>query len=150
MRRWVLPVLAFAEQQTFAEQRAQHPHGGRSTPVTVGILDEDMVDPLGPIENDLPAAEKAAVDYLLFEGLGRKGQEGVVAQRLGDNSPGKGAGRRSRRRKDQWLSLGHSGDPLVTKRHERDRDRCVGFQPSVAAPAGAAAPASTRRPTRRS
>src|SRR6516165_5757058 len=116
------PVFALAEQQSVAEQRTQHPHRREGTAVTVGIVNEDMMDPGGPIKNDLLTSKKAAVDHVLFESLGRKGQEGVVAQRLGDSSPRERGGRRVGRREDQWLRFGHSGYPLVTIRYAGDRN----------------------------
>src|SRR6516164_3597354 len=145
----MLPFFALAEQQSVAEQRTQHPHGGRGTTVIVGVVDEDMMDPRGSVQNYLLAAEKAAVDRLLVKGLRRKSQYRVVAQRLGDDAAGERAGRRVRRRKHQWRHLGHSGGPLTTMRSRRDRDLRLAFQASVAAPGTAAEPASTGRPSRR-
>src|ERR1700736_804119 len=144
----VLPVLALAEQQTVAEQRAQHPYRGRCAAIIFGFLDEDMVDPFGPIENDLPAAEKAAKDHVLLEGLRRKGQERVIAQCPGNHPRRGGAGRGARGRWTKRLWLGPSADPVLTIRYGKDRDSADGFQHRVMssgrlvpASVGAAAPA---------
>jgi len=111
-----LPVFALAEQQAVAEQRTQDPHRCGGTAVVILVLDEDMMDRGRSIEDDLLAAEKVAMDHFVLKGLRRKGQEGVVAQCLGDNSPQERAGRRSGRRKDQRLRLGHSDYRLVVMR----------------------------------
>jgi len=94
------PIFALAEQQAIAEQRTQDPHRCGGTAVVIRVLDEDMMDRGRSIEDDLLAAEKAAMDHFVLEGLRRKGQEGVVAQCLGDRAPGERAGRCRGRRKD--------------------------------------------------
>ena len=68
----VFPILALAEQETAAEQRAQYPYSGGSTTIIAGVLDKDMVDPLGSIENDLGSPEKASEDDVILKGLRRE------------------------------------------------------------------------------
>ncbi len=75
----IFPLFAVTEQQAVAEQRAQHAHGGRGAPVIVGILDKDVANGGGPTEDDLLTPKKAADDRLLFEGLWRERQQGIVA-----------------------------------------------------------------------
>src|SRR5207244_12920488 len=70
----VLPILAVAEQQAVAEQRPQHADRAAGPAIILWVLDKDVVDCLGTIENDLLAAEKAPEDNVVLEGLRRKRQ----------------------------------------------------------------------------
>src|SRR6516225_4413525 len=83
----MLPRLALAEQEAFPEERTQHTNGRPGAPIIVGVLDQDVVDRSGPVEDDRLTAEKAANDHVFFKGLGRECQKGVFAQRLGNLPP---------------------------------------------------------------
>ncbi len=75
------PILAPAQQQPLAEQRAQDADAGGGAAVIRRIVDQDMLDAGGPAHDDLPATEDAAKDDVLLEGLRRKDADRVVAQR---------------------------------------------------------------------
>jgi hypothetical protein len=105
----VSPIVALAEQETAAEQRTQDPHPCGSTTIVTGVLDEDMVDPLGSIENDLRPPEKATEDEVFLEGLRRERRNAILAHRAGDDAGRLRAGRRARRRRANRLCFGHRG-----------------------------------------
>ena len=68
----VPPILAGAQQQTLAQQRAQDADAGRGATVISRIVDQDMLDARGPAYDDQLAAKEFAEDDILLEGLGRK------------------------------------------------------------------------------
>jgi hypothetical protein len=111
----IFPLLAFAEQQPVAEQWTQHAKGSGGAAVIVRVLDQDAVNPLGPVENDLLTAEKAANDRIFFKGLRRECQKGVLPQRLGDVPPGQPSGPRASRRTENWLHLAHRPYPQIAE-----------------------------------
>src|SRR3984893_6657823 len=136
----IFPFLAFAEQQPVAEQWTQHAKGGRGAAVIFRVLDQDVVNPLGPVENDLLTAEKAADDHVFFKGLRRECQKGVLPQRLGDVPPGQPSGPRASRRTENWLHLAPRPYPKIAEPMPQ-RSGSSRLVPSAAlSPRGAVAP----------
>src|SRR5207249_6279326 len=114
-----------------AGQRPQDADRPASPAIIVWVLDEDVVDSPGTIENDLLATETATKDNVFLEGLRRKRQERVLAQHLGDDPPRLGIDGRLRSGKNQRLRFGHPAYPMLKIRCHKDRDAHVAFQRRV-------------------
>ena len=75
------PILAFAEEQPFADDRTQDSNGRRCPPVVRDMVDQHMMDRVGSIEEEAFAAEKGLFQDVFGIGLARPDLERVGAQR---------------------------------------------------------------------